>query len=38
VRGVDAGAVVSGQPGARDVPRRVRAARLKALRDWMKTL
>ena len=38
VRSVDAGAVVSGQPGARDIPRRVRAARLKALRDWMKTL
>jgi tRNA nucleotidyltransferase (CCA-adding enzyme) len=37
VRSVDAGAVVSGRPGARDVPRRIRAARLKALRNWMKT-
>jgi tRNA nucleotidyltransferase (CCA-adding enzyme) len=38
VRSVDAGAVASGRPGARDIPRRVRAARLKALREWMKTL
>jgi tRNA nucleotidyltransferase (CCA-adding enzyme) len=37
VRGVDAGAVVSGRPRARDVPRRVRAARLKALRNRMRT-
>jgi len=38
VRGVDAGAVASAQPRARDIPPRVRAARLKALRLWMKTL
>ncbi|HEY2970259.1 MAG TPA: multifunctional CCA addition/repair protein [Casimicrobiaceae bacterium] len=38
VRGVDAGAVVAARPRARDVPRRVRAARLKALREWTKTL
>ena len=37
VRGVDAGAVVSRRPGTRDAARRVRAARLKALREWMKT-
>jgi tRNA nucleotidyltransferase (CCA-adding enzyme) len=38
VRGVDAGAVVYGRPGALDIPRRIRAARLKALRNWMKTM
>ena len=38
VRGVDAGAVVAARPHATDVPRRVRAARLKALREWVKTL
>jgi hypothetical protein len=38
VRGVDAGAVVAARPHATDVPRRLRAARLKALREWMKTL
>jgi len=38
VREVDAGAIVAARPQAREVPRRVRAARLKALREWMKLL
>jgi tRNA nucleotidyltransferase (CCA-adding enzyme) len=38
VRRVDAGAIAAALPRARDIPRRVRAARLKALREWMKTL
>jgi tRNA nucleotidyltransferase (CCA-adding enzyme) len=36
LRGVNAGAAASGGPYARDIPRRVRAARLKALRGWIK--
>jgi tRNA nucleotidyltransferase (CCA-adding enzyme) len=38
VRGVDAGALALRRPKAGDIPRRIRTARLKALRDWMKTL
>jgi tRNA nucleotidyltransferase (CCA-adding enzyme) len=38
IRGVDAGAVAARRVGAGDIPRRIRAARLKALRDWMKTM
>ena len=37
VRGVDAGAIAATRSSAGDIPRRVRAARLKALRLWMKT-
>jgi tRNA nucleotidyltransferase (CCA-adding enzyme) len=36
VRAVDAGALASRRPKARDISRRIRAARLKALREWMK--
>jgi tRNA nucleotidyltransferase (CCA-adding enzyme) len=36
VRGVDAGALASRRPRADDLPRRIRAARLRALRDWMR--
>jgi tRNA nucleotidyltransferase (CCA-adding enzyme) len=38
VRSVDGGVIASAQPRASDVPRRIRAERLKALRLWMKTL
>jgi tRNA nucleotidyltransferase (CCA-adding enzyme) len=38
VRGVNAGAIASARPRADDIPRRVRAARLNALRRWMKTV
>jgi len=38
VRAVDAGAVAGARPRDRDIPRRVRSARLKALREWMRTL
>ena len=37
VRGIDAGAVAGARPRAQDIPRRVRSARLKALREWMRT-
>jgi tRNA nucleotidyltransferase (CCA-adding enzyme) len=36
VRGVDAGALASRRPRADDLQRRIRAARLRALRDWMR--
>jgi tRNA nucleotidyltransferase (CCA-adding enzyme) len=38
VRAVDTSAFAAGRRGGEDVARRVRAARLKALREWMKTL
>lgn len=37
-RSVDAGAIAAANPGAPDLPQRIRAARTKALRDWKKKL
>jgi tRNA nucleotidyltransferase (CCA-adding enzyme) len=36
VRDVDAGKIAVAHPNARDLPQRIRAARLKALRTWMR--
>ena len=35
-RGVDAGAIASSMPAGGNVPQRIRAARIKALREWKK--
>jgi hypothetical protein len=34
VRGVDAGSIAAAHPGMPDLPQRIRAARIKALRAW----
>jgi tRNA nucleotidyltransferase (CCA-adding enzyme) len=38
VRGVDAGTLAAAGRGGQDIARRMRAARLKALREWLKSL
>jgi len=37
VRGVDAGSIAAAHPGATDLPQRIRAARLKSLREWVRS-
>jgi len=38
VRNVDAGKIAAAHPDARDLPQRIRTARLKALRTWMRNI
>ena len=38
VRNVDAGKIAAARPDARDLPQRIRTARLKSLRTWMRNI